>query len=187
MVGVRIVGRMLAGERANPPSAPHIGLHQPVDHPLGAIGWHDSVGQAMTSVRGHGSDGALVAVQPQIVGALFLPPEALVELLIEAGRPLAHLLGALRLAPYLKCLRHPQHGVEGIALQLAQRVGKRRDAAILVPDGAVGALPTLAIETAWRPRLVFLEAVAVAGAMLAPRLEARLGVWPVTIQDRLVA
>src|SRR5205823_2879154 len=166
---------------------PHIGLHQAVNHPLGAIGRHDSVGQAMTSVRGHGADGALLAVQPQIVGALFLPPEALVELLIEASRPLPHLLGALRLAPYLKGLRHPQQGVEGIALQLAQRVGKRRDAAILVPDGVVRVLPTLAIETAWRPRLVFLEAVAVAVAVLEHPLERRLSVRSVAVEDLLVA
>src|SRR5207253_9524714 len=99
MVRVGIVGRMVAGERAHPPPAPHVGLHQPVDNSLGAIRRHDSVRQAMTGVGGHRADWPLVAVQPQIVGTLLFPPEALVELLVKAGCPLAHLLGALRIAP----------------------------------------------------------------------------------------
>src|SRR5438093_7226413 len=141
----------------------------------------------MTGIGGDRADRPLVAVQPEIEGALLLPPEALVEFVIEAGCPLPHLLGPLRLPPDLKGLRHPQQGIEGIPLQLAERMGERRDAAVLVANGVVRVLPTLTVEAARRARLVLLKAVAVAVAVLEHPLERRLRVRSVAVEDLLVA
>src|SRR5919108_2442190 len=106
----------------------------------------------MAGVRRHRLDRLLVAVEAQIVGALLLPPEPFVELFEQAGGPVAELGGPLRLAPDLIRLGHPEQSIKGITLQLAERVGKRCDAAILMPDRIVRVLPALAVETARRAR-----------------------------------
>ena len=187
VVGVGIVGGMLHRERADPPAAPHVGLHQPVDHAVGAIGRDDAAGEAVPPIGRNRSDGPLLPVEPEIVGALLLPPEALVEVLVEAGGSLPQFARARGIAPDLVCLRHPQQRVEGIALQLAQSNRQRRDRAVLVPDSVVRILPALVIETDRRAGLVLLEPVTVAVAVLQHPLERSLGVRPVAVEDLFVA
>jgi len=100
----------------------------------------------MAGVRRYRSDRPLESVEANVVGALVLPPEALVELVIEADRPLSQLLGPLGVAPDRKGFRHSKECVEGIALKLAQRDRQLRDGAVLVLDGVVRILPTLVVE-----------------------------------------
>src|SRR5205814_3555765 len=78
VIGVGVVRGMLHRERADAPATPHVRLHQPVDYAVGAIRRHDAAGEAVTGVGRHGSDGLLMPVEPQIIGTLLLPPEAVV-------------------------------------------------------------------------------------------------------------
>ena len=110
---------MLGRERADAPTAPHVRLHEAVDDANGTIRRNDAAGQAMSGVRRHRSNGLLVAVEAQIIGPFFLPPEPVVELLVEADGSFLQLGRSGIVTPDLIGLRHAQQGVEGITLQLA--------------------------------------------------------------------
>src|SRR2546421_153829 len=101
------------------PAAPHVGLHQPVDHAAGPIGWHDSVRQAMPNVGGDRPDRSLLTVEPQVVGPFLFPPEALIELFIEADGALAELLRTGLIPPDVEGLGHPEQRIEGVPLEFA--------------------------------------------------------------------
>src|SRR5204863_500642 len=83
----------------------------------------DAAGQAVARIGGDTFDRRLLTVQAKVVGAFFFPPKALVEFLVQANGAIPHLGGLLLLAPDLVSLRHANQCIEGVALQLAKRVG----------------------------------------------------------------
>src|SRR5207302_2242632 len=120
----------------------------------------------------------LVAIQAQIVGALLFPPEALVEIFVEAGGSLAQFGRPSGIAPDLIGLRHTEQCVKGVALELAERNRERGDGAVLVLNGIVRVFPALVVEADRRAGLVFLEPVAIAISVLEHPLKRSLGVRP---------
>src|SRR5512146_2487042 len=83
MIGKRVERGMLGRERANPPSAEQVGLHQALGDGAGAIGRDDPRSQA---VAGIGTDRAHLSpltIKRHAVELLALHPEGLVEAPLE--------------------------------------------------------------------------------------------------------
>ena len=99
VIGVRVVARMVAGQRADPPPAPHVRLHQAIHHARSPVRRDDAAGQAVAGIGRHGADGLLVAVEAEVVGALALPPKGFVEALVQCQRLALELSRPFLLAP----------------------------------------------------------------------------------------
>src|SRR6267378_1033842 len=76
---MRIVGRMVFGERAQPPAGEEIALHQPLTGDAAARRFEDAHPQAVTRVRHHCADWPLASVEKERELAGVLEPELLVE------------------------------------------------------------------------------------------------------------
>src|ERR1700737_3095921 len=116
----------------------------------------------MARVRGHRFHRALVFVEAEVVGPLRLPPEDLVELLVEAAGAFPKLRGPLGLAEQVVDLRHPQHGVKGVALQLTEGDRRLGNRAVGMANRIPGILPALIEDAVAGAAEILLESVAVA-------------------------
>src|SRR3979409_1497736 len=76
---MRIVRRMVFGERAQPPAAEEVALHQALTGDAAAPRFEDTHPQAVTRVRHHRADWPLASVEKERELASVFEPELLVE------------------------------------------------------------------------------------------------------------
>jgi hypothetical protein len=136
---------------------------------------------------GNGLDRALLAVEAQVVGALGLPPERVVEPIEQPVGLGAHPLGVLGPIEQLVHVAEPDLRVVGVALELADREWQGSERTVGRRDRVARVLPALVVVAVARPRLVLLEAVAVAIAGLVDPGHRGLDVGEVALDDRDVA
>ncbi len=187
LIGIRIVGRMFAGQRAYAPARIHVGRHQPRHHARGAVRRDDAGPQQMAGIGGDRHHLPLFAVQHVGVETGFLVPEGFVELLEQRRGLLAQARGAIGLAQRIEHLGHADPGVVDIALQFAQRLGSAHRRPVGIDHGIAGIFPGHVLIADRRAGLVLLEHVAVAVAVVVDPVERGLGVGQVSFQQRVIA
>src|SRR2546428_248330 len=99
----------------------------------------------MAGVRGDAADLLLPTVEGEGVRAFVLPPEGVLEPLVEPAGRLALRPGPVGLAEALVELRHARPRVVHVALELARRERQRRDPARRIDDRVAGVLPALVV------------------------------------------
>src|SRR5262249_8436573 len=154
-------GAIVCRERADAPAAPQIGRGKTLDHARGALRVDDAAPQAMPRIRGDGAHRLLLGVERQGVEAEVVAPEALLEGTPEALRPGAQGARARRIADRLERFGHAHPGVEDVALQLAERLGRSDLRTVRVDDRVAGVLPAHVLVALRRAAAVLLEAVAI--------------------------
>ena len=132
LIRERVVSRVLLGQGPDAPAAPHVRFEQAPHDPLGPVRADDAAPEEMAGVRGDGLDRLLVAVQRVGVGADVLAPEVVFEALLELGGLLPQAGGQLGIAEVSGRLRQPNLRVEGVALELTQRLGPLHQRAVRV-------------------------------------------------------
>src|SRR5437763_2742147 len=83
MIRVRVIGRILAGERANAPPAPHILLQASPNCAFRLILVCDAAPQALACVRCNGGNQPLLAILSIGIAALILHPVDLMEAALQ--------------------------------------------------------------------------------------------------------
>jgi hypothetical protein len=118
----------------------------------------------------------LAPVQAEVVGPFLLPPQRLVDPVVESLRLAPEASGVLGSIEDVADLGHPRLGIEDVALQLARPDRQRRQGPIGLDDRIPRVLPTLVIEPMRRAGLVLLQAIAIAVAVLVDPGDGGLGI-----------
>src|SRR5207245_11287845 len=117
---MRVVGRMVLGECAQPPAAEEVALHQPLTSDAAAPRFKDAQPQSVTRVRHHRAHWPLVAVESERELASFLEPELLVEAASQLQRLGHQPARAIAIAPRLEERRDSHLRGVDVRLHLAR-------------------------------------------------------------------
>src|SRR5262249_57332668 len=82
----RVVGRNALRQRANPPTAPHIRLHQPLDDATGTVRSDQTAPHAVPRVGGNRPNRLLIRVECERIETDVVAPESFLEPALQICR-----------------------------------------------------------------------------------------------------
>src|ERR1700730_12898592 len=141
----------------------------------------------MAGIRGDGEDFLLIAVERISIKAEFVIPKCRVEPFKQGGCLCTTFLRTVAFAERVKQLGHADPGAVNITLELAECLRSLHQRAVRIDDAVAGILPSHVLITGRRSRLVLLEAITIAVAIIVDPRQADLDGLQMPLQQSLVA